>query len=253
VTVSVRLFSILRERAGRDRVELQLDDGATVADALTALARLPSLSDVLGRLPVQLAVNRDYATAATPLAEEDELALIPPLSGGAQRPTGDYRAQPADAVPRVHTAVVDHALELAGLAEFVRDDRAGAIVTFQGVTRDVSRLDYEAYREMAGERIAAIARDCASRHGLCALAAEHRLGPVALGEPSVIVAASAPHRDEAFAAAREAIDRIKSEAPIWKVEVDAAGARSRVDGTPAPGAHVAGEDADATSMARGSA
>jgi molybdopterin synthase catalytic subunit len=74
-----------------------------------------------------------------------------------------------------------------------------------------------------------------------------------LGEPSVIVAASAPHRDEAFAAAREAIDRIKSEAPIWKVEVDAGGARRRVDGTPAPGARVAGQRADATSMARGSA
>jgi molybdopterin synthase catalytic subunit len=253
VTVSVRLFSILRERAGRDRVELQLDDGATVADALEALARLPSLSDVLGRLPVQLAVNRGYATAATPLAEEDELALIPPLSGGAGRSAGVDRTQAVAEAPRVHTAVVDDALELATLAEFVRDDRAGAIVTFQGVTRDVSRLDYEAYREMAGERIAAIARDCAGRHGLCALAAEHRVGPVALGEPSVIVAASAPHRDEAFAAARETIDRIKSEAPIWKVEVDAAGARSHVDGTPAPGAHVAGEDADATSMARGSA
>jgi molybdopterin synthase catalytic subunit len=253
VTVSVRLFSLLRERAGCDRVELQLDDGATVADALAALARLPSLSDVLGRVPVQMAVNRDYATAATALAEEDELALIPPLSGGAQRTTGGDRTPAADTVSRVHTAVVETALELATLAEFVRDGRAGAIVTFQGVTREVSRLDYEAYREMAGERIAAIARDCARRHGLCALAAEHRLGPVALGEPSVIVAASAPHRDEAFAAAREAIDRIKSEAPIWKVEVDAADAKRRVDGTPAPGARIAGGHANATSSGRGSA
>jgi MoaE-MoaD fusion protein len=251
MTVTVRLFSLLRERAGCDRVELELADGATVADALAALARLPSLSDVLGRLPVQLAVNRDYATASTPLAEEDELALIPPLSGGAQRSTGGDRAQAADEVPRVHAAVVDNALGLATLAEFVRDARAGAIVTFQGVTREVSRLDYEAYREMAGERIAAIARDCARRHGLCAVAVEHRLGAVALGEPSVIVAASAPHRDEAFAGAREAIDRIKSEAPIWKVEVGAAGARRRVDGTPAPGARVAGEQADATPTARG--
>jgi molybdopterin synthase catalytic subunit len=253
VTVNVRLFSILRERAGRDRVELQLDDGATVADALAALARLPSLSDVLGRLPVQLAVNRDYATATTPLAEEDELALIPPLSGGAQRPAGGDRTHTAGAPPRVHAAVVDDALDPAAVAESVRDDRAGAIVTFQGVTRAVPRLDYEAYREMAGERIAAIALDCARRHGLCALAAEHRLGPVALGEPSVIVAASAPHRDEAFAAAREAIDRIKSEAPIWKVEVDAAGAEHHVDGTPAPGARVADGQSDATSVARGSA
>jgi MoaE-MoaD fusion protein len=253
VTVSVRLFSILRERAGRDRVELQLDDGATVADALQALAQLPSLSEVLGRLPVQMAVNRDYATAATPLAEEDELALIPPLSGGAPRAATGDRAQAAAAAPRVHTAIVEEPLALARLAEFVRDGRAGAIVTFQGVTRDVSRLDYEAYREMAGERIAAIAHDCARRHGLCALAAEHRLGSVPLGEPSVIVAASAAHRDEAFAAAREAIDRIKSELPIWKVEVDTAGAERRVDGTPAPGARVASGQEDAASMARGSA
>jgi len=251
MTVSVRLFSLLRERAGCDRVELQLDEGATVADALAALARLPALSDLLGRLPVQLAVNRDYATASTPLAEEDELALIPPLSGGAQRTTGRGRPPSAILAPRVHAAVVDDALELATLAEFVRDARAGAIVTFQGVTREVSQLDYEAYRAMAGERIAAIAGDCAHRHGLCALAAEHRLGPVALGEPSVIVAASAPHRDEAFAGAREAIDRIKSEAPIWKVEVDADGARRRVQGTPAPGARVAGEHSEATSTARG--
>jgi len=251
MTVSVRLFSLLRERAGCDRVELQLDEGATVADALAALARLPALSDLLGRLPVQLAVNRDYATASTPLAEEDELALIPPLSGGAQGTTGRNRPPSGILAPRVHAAVVEDALELATLAEFVRDARAGAIVTFQGVTREVSQLDYEAYRAMAGERIAAIARDCARRHGLCALAAEHRLGPVALGEPSVIVAASAPHRDEAFAGAREAIDRIKSEAPIWKVEVDADGARRRVEGTPAPGARVAGEHSEATSTARG--
>ena len=234
MTVSVRLFSLLRERAGCERVELQLDDGATVADALAALARLPSLSDVLGRLPVQLAVNRDYATAATPLAEEDELALIPPLSGGAQRPAGGDRTHTAGAPPRVHAAVVDDALDLAAVAESVRDDRAGAIVAFQGVTREVPRLDYEAYREMAGERIAAIARECARRHGLCAVAVEHRLGTVALGEPSVIVVASAPHRDEAFAGAREAIDRIKAEAPIWKRELDAAGEGSWVEGAAAP-------------------
>jgi MoaE-MoaD fusion protein len=251
MTVTVRLFSLLRERAGCDRVELELADDATVADALAALARLPALSDLLGRLPVQLAVNRDYATASTPLAEEDELALIPPLSGGAERTTGDDQAPSAIAPPRVHAAVVDDVLKLATLAEFVRDARAGAIVTFQGVTREVSSLEYEAYREMAGERIAAIGRDCARRHGLCALAVEHRLGAVALGEPSVIVAASAPHRDEAFAGAREAIDRIKSEAPIWKVEVDTAGAKRRVHGTPAPGARVAGGQAEATSTARG--
>ncbi len=232
MTVSVRLFALLRERAGRERVELQLREDATVADALAELARLPELGDLLGRLPVQLAVNRDYATPQTRLAAADELALIPPLSGGGG-------ADGEEARPRVHVAVLERALDLASLAALVSDARAGAIVTFAGATREVARLDYEAYAEMAVRRLELIARECARAHGLCALAAEHRTGPVALGEPSVIVAASAPHRDAAFAGAREAIDRIKAEAPIWKVEVQADGERRRVEGTPAPGARVA--------------
>src|SRR5207247_7959295 len=104
--------------------------------------------------------------------------------------------------------------------ERVRDPRAGAVVTFQGVTREVERLDYEAYVEMAEERIAEILTAAVERHGLCAAAAEHRVGEVPLSEPSVAVAVSAPHRGEAFAGAREAIDRIKAEAPIWKRAVD---------------------------------
>ncbi|HEX4483811.1 MAG TPA: molybdenum cofactor biosynthesis protein MoaE [Solirubrobacteraceae bacterium] len=249
MTVSVRLFSILRERAGRERVELQLPDGATVADALAELARLPSLGDVLARLPVQLAVNRDYASTEMRLAPDDELALIPPLSGGAGPVTGDEASAAAggpdgardsadkrSAAPRVHVAVNKRPLDLTALSATVADPRAGAIVTFQGVTREVSRLDYEAYTEMASERIALIARECAAAHELCAIAVEHRVGRVALSQPSVIVAVSAPHRGEAFAAARKAIDRIKAEAPIWKVEVDADGQARGVPGTPAPGA-----------------
>jgi molybdopterin synthase catalytic subunit len=93
-------------------------------------------------------------------------------------------------------------------------------VTFQGVTRDVEKLEYEAYAEMAEERIAAIVAEAVERHGLCAAAAEHRIGDVPLSEPSVIVAVSAPHRGEAFAGGREIIDRLKAEAPIWKKEVE---------------------------------
>jgi molybdopterin synthase catalytic subunit len=94
-------------------------------------------------------------------------------------------------------------------------------VTFQGVTRDVPELHYEAYAEMAQERIEAIVTAAIERHGLCAAAAEHRVGVVLLSEPSVVVAVSAPHRDAAFAGAREIIDAIKSQAPIWKQEVEA--------------------------------
>jgi molybdopterin synthase catalytic subunit len=116
------------------------------------------------------------------------------------------------------------------LAARVRDPRAGAVVTFCGVTRSVERLEYEAYAEMAEPRMEAILREVVARHGLCAAAAEHRVGSVPLSEPSVVVCVSAPHRGEAFAGAREAIDRIKAEAPIWKKEV-AGGEERWVEGT----------------------
>jgi len=223
VKVVVRLFAVLRERAGRDSVELELEQGATVADALAALGELPELAQPLQRLPVQLAVNRDYACEETPLQAGDELALIPPLSGGS-----------------LHVGVGGRPLSLEAVTAAVRDPRAGAVVSFQGVTREVASLEYEAYVEMAGERIASILQDAVASHGLCAAAAEHRVGTVPLGEPSVIVAASAAHREEAFAGAREIIDRIKREAPIWKREVDEHGVSRPVPGTPAPGARMGG-------------
>ena len=119
-----------------------------------------------------------------------------------------------------HARVTTEPLSLQTLADMVRRPAAGAIVTFQGTTRDVDFLEYEAYREMAEGRIAAIVTDVIARYGLEAAAAEHRVGTVALGEASVAVAASAAHRGEAFAGAREIIDRIKAEAPIWKKEVE---------------------------------
>jgi molybdopterin converting factor subunit 1 len=209
--VRVRLFAILRERAGRDELELELVDGATVADAIAAVGAAPGLDGVLERLPMRMAVNRDYASEETPLAAGDELALIPPVSGGAG----------SDPDAKVHARVADEPLSLQSVAALVPRPAAGAIVTFQGTTRDVDRLEYEAYREMAEERIAEILRQCVERHGLEAAAAEHRVGSVPLSEASVIVAVSAAHRSEAFAGAREAIDRIKAEAPIWKKEVEA--------------------------------
>lgn len=224
MTVTVRLFAVLRERVGSDSIEVELDDGATVAEALARLAERPELGDLLDRMPVAMAVNRDYADGGTSLAPGDELALVPPISGGS-----------TDA--NVHARVTEEPLSLETLSRLVSRPGAGAIVSFQGTTREVTRLDYEAYREMAEERIRAILHDCLDRYGLEAAAAAHRVGPVALGESSVIVAVSAAHRAEAFAGAREAIDRIKAEVPIWKREVVATadGERGRwVEGTPAP-------------------
>jgi molybdopterin synthase catalytic subunit len=236
MTVSVRLFAILRERAGRDSVEIELPEGATVGDAFERLAAAPGLGELVGRMPLRMAVNREYAGDGTAIAAGDELALIPPISGGAPSPDepvevgspeGDQALQVAG---RTHAVVTEEPLDVGALSRWVADPGAGAIVTFQGVTREVASLDYEAYREMAEERIDAILAECARRHGLLAAAAEHRVGRVALGEPGVVVAVSAGHREEAFAGAREAIDRIKAEAPIWKRELNAAGAGDWVEG-----------------------
>jgi molybdopterin synthase catalytic subunit len=215
VEVTVRLFAMLRERAGAGELVLDLDDGARVADALAALG------DLAEGLPLVMAVNRAYAAEDQTLSPGDELALIPPVSGGER-----------DA-PAVHAVVREEPLSLDGVSARVRDPRAGAVVTFQGVTRDVDRLEYEAYAEMAAERMAEIALAALEAHGLCAVAVEHRVGDVPLSEPSVVVAASSPHRGEAFAGAREVIDRVKAEAPIWKKEVEGDDERW-VEGTPPP-------------------
>ena len=208
VKVRVRLFAQLRERAGSSELELDLPEGARVRDALAAVG------DVAAGLPVVMAVNREYAAEDAELAAGDELALIPPVSGGAGP----------------HVAVRAEALSLAEVAARVRDPRAGAVVTFEGVTREVDRLEYEAYEEMALESMRAIAEAAVERHGLCAAAVEHRVGSVPLSEPSVVVAVSAPHRGEAFAGAREIIDAVKAQAPIWKREVEGE-ERRWVDGT----------------------
>ena len=196
--VHIRLFAGLRERAGASEVALDLPEGARVADALA------ELQHVTGDTPVVMAVNQEYADESMALASGDELALIPPVSGGS--------------IGVVHVRVTDEPLTLDPLIERVRDPRAGAVVTFSGVTRGVAQLDYEAYVEMAERKLGQIVEAAIERHGLCAAAAEHRIGVVPLSEPSVTVAASAPHRGEAFAGAREIIDEIKAQAPIWKKE-----------------------------------
>src|SRR5215212_2606171 len=185
--VTVRLFAMLPERA-------------RVRDALA------ELGDLAAGLPLVMAVNREYAPEDQVLDAGDELALIPPVSGGE--------------TALVHARVTSEPLSLDALAARVRDPGAGAVVTFSGVTRDVELLQYEAYAEMAEAKIAAILSEAVERHGLCAAAAEHRVGDVPLSEPSVIVAVSAPHRGGAFAGGREVIDRLKAEAPIWKKEVE---------------------------------
>ena len=200
--ISVRLFAGLRDRAGSSELMVELAEAATVADLLRALKDTP-----LGDLPPRsfiVAVDREYATPDRTIGRHEEVALIPPVSGG------------ADPVRLV--SISRDPIDLAALGAAVRDPRAGAVVTFEGVTREVDYLDYEAYAEMAEPKLRAIATEEADRHALCAVAVAHRVGRVPLSEPSVVVAASAPHRGEAFAGARAVIDRLKEEAPIWKRE-----------------------------------
>jgi molybdopterin synthase catalytic subunit len=196
--VQIRLFAALRERAGTRELELELPDGARVGDALERISTLTE------GVPVVMAVNREYAADTDVLQAGDELALIPPVSGGA--------------LGTIHVRVTDEPLALEPLTERVRDPRAGALLTFLGVTREVPALEYEAYAEMATAKISAIAAAAIERHGLCAAAVEHRVGTVPLSEPSVAIAVSAPHRAEAFAGGREIIDQIKTSVPIWKQE-----------------------------------
>ena len=198
--VAVRLFAGLRERAGALARALDLPEGATVADVWPALG--------LGEEPPGLlyAVNRAYVERTRALAAGDEVALIPPVSGGA-------------------FLLSEQPLSLdAALAE-VASDEAGAIATFVGTTRarsrgrDVVRLEYEAYEGMAEATMARIAGDLRERYDLLGVAIHHRVGTVELGERSVVIAVSAAHRADALAACRDAIDELKLSVPLWKKEI----------------------------------
>jgi molybdopterin synthase catalytic subunit len=196
--VKVRLFAGLRERAGV--AERELEGVTRVSDVWAALG--------LGDEPEGLlyAVNRRYAERERELADGDEVALIPPVSGGAFR-------------------VTEEPLSLEAVVDEVTDESAGAVATFLGTVRRESRgrtvlyLEYEAYAEMAEDVMAQLAAELEQRYDLWAIAIHHRVGRVEIGETSVAVAVSAPHRQHALAACKDAIDTLKETVPLWKKEV----------------------------------
>jgi MoaE-MoaD fusion protein len=225
VRVRIRLFAVQRELAGAREIPLELGDGATVEDAWCALVeRHPVLAP--GRPSVRFARNGAYADAATVLADGDEVAMIPPVSGGSGVRLLELRTAP-------FTSAI-----LAELTDRLADPGDGAVVGFLGRTRatpgtpapgqeaeaarhagrSVESLEYEAHDTMALDMLAAIASEIEDRFGVTGLAIVHRVGDVPLGAPSIAVVAVAPHRDAAFAAARYAIDETKARVPIWKAE-----------------------------------
>jgi MoaE-MoaD fusion protein len=201
VSVRVRLFAGLRERAGWSQRDVE---AATVGDIWPALE--------LGEEPGGLlyAVNQVYAPRDRALDDGDEVALIPPVSGGAY-------------------LLSDEPLSLDRVVDEVRDEQAGAIATFTGTTRihsrgrEVTHLDYEAYEGMAERVMEEIAASLAARYDLCAIAIHHRVGRVGIGDTSVLIAVSAPHRADALAACKDAIDELKERVPLWKKEVYSGG------------------------------
>jgi molybdopterin synthase catalytic subunit/molybdopterin converting factor small subunit len=196
--VKVKLFAGLRERAGWS--ERDFDDITHVEDVWPALSLGPEPAGLL------YAVNKEYVERGHELSEGDEVAVIPPVSGGSFRLSAD-------------------ALSLDAVVDEVRSDRAGAIATFVGTTRVESRgrtvehLDYEAYEGMAEQVMAEIADELKQRYDLCDIAIHHRTGRVEIGDASVVIAISAPHRQDALAACKDAIDTLKTKVPLWKKEV----------------------------------
>jgi MoaE-MoaD fusion protein len=196
--VKVRLFAGLRERAGW--AEREVEDVTHVEDIWPVLSLGPEPAGLL------YAVNKEYASRDRELAEGDEVAVIPPVSGGTFR----LSSEP---------------LSLDAVVAEVRTDEAGAIATFVGTTRSLSRgrtvehLEYEAYEGMAEQVMAEIAAQLQQRYDLCDVAIHHRTGRVDIGEPSVVIAVSAPHRQDALAACKDAIDTLKEQVPLWKKEV----------------------------------
>lgn len=225
--VTVRCFAAVREALGTDVVAVALSPGTTVEGLRQQLA---AQSPQLLRLPVAFAVNRAYARGDMVLRDGDEVAFIPPISGG----SGAHDLYRFD--------LVQGPIDARALEQECRTDRDGAVVTFTGTTRDhndgaaVLSLRYEAYTEMAQKVLCELFEEAIKRFPITRARVAHRLGEVPVGEASVVVVVASPHRGPAFDACRFLMDRLKAEAPIWKLERLQGGEGGRwVGSLPEPG------------------
>lgn len=213
ISVTVLCFAYLRELFGTRLFTQELPPDATLDDLWTELVnRQPSLAK--HRATVVVSVNQEYAPATTRLHDGDEVALLPPVSGGNM--DGDC-------------TITEEPLDTAQISRAVARSCDGGVVTFEGIVRDnsdgrsVRFLEYEAYPAMAIARMEAIAADAAQRWPGTRLVMVHRVGRLQIGEASVVVVASSPHRREAFEACQFGIDTLKQTVPIWKKEFFADG------------------------------
>lgn len=205
--IKVLFFGLLKDAAGRAADELELSEGARLEDVFNHYAgRLAPLRAM--ESSVVLARNQKFAGRAEPLEDGDEVAFLPPVSGGVEH----------------HFALTREPIDPAELAERVRRDEDGAVVIFNGVARNNTGgrptlyLEYECYEPMALKVMTEIGCELARTRPIDRIAMVHRLGRIGIGEASVVIAVSAPHRRPAFEAALEAIDRLKRLVPIWKKE-----------------------------------
>jgi molybdopterin synthase catalytic subunit len=236
VRLTVRLFASLRERAGRESLVLDVPAGSDVAAAKRLLeTRHPELGPLQS---VRGVLGTSYVPDATRLSEGEELALLPPVSGGSGRARSeddDDEDDEGEALARGVFELSGEALDPHAAQRRVEHPSCGAAVVFTGNARDhnreraVVRLEYEAFPAMAESEMAHVFEECRARiaggdprHALRMLVL-HRTGTVEVGEPAVVVAVASPHRDAAFQAARFLIDELKARVPLWKREVYADG------------------------------
>jgi MoaE-MoaD fusion protein len=226
--VKVLFFGMLKDVLGREADQLTLREGATLADLLVHYeSGAPRLRDYLPSLA--LSINQEYASPADPLRDQDEVALLPPVSGGAKdpwaaRPEEEPAGVEVPALQSEHAAIVREPIDVGFISERLRRPPDGAVLVFEGVVRDHTRnrtalfLDYEAYEPMALARMESLAGDALQRFAVRDVAIVHRLGRLDVGETSVVIAVASAHRAAAFEACRWLIDTLKQTVPIWKKE-----------------------------------
>jgi molybdopterin synthase catalytic subunit len=220
--VRVLFFGVLKELVGRPAESLDLPQGATISDLLAHYSRVPRMTDLLPSLAVSL--NQEYVLTDAPLREEDEVALLPPVSGG----TGGHPSAPS--APPARAWVVHKPIDREQVSAAIKQPSDGAVVIFEGIVRNHSRgrrtlfLEYEAYEPMATKELEKLAAEAGKRFSVREVAVVHRLGHLEIGETSVLIAVAAAHRGPAFDACRWVIDTLKQTVPIWKKEYFADGA-----------------------------